>query len=68
MEMKLIADLYTKRLTVFVWLNYIQISLQQNKFSSKYKILPVNLTWLHHMYEKMFILAKPPDVLVFVCL
>ena len=41
-----------------------QFSQKQNDFSNLYKLLPVNLTWLHQVYEKMLYLQKHPDMLV----
>ena len=37
-----------------------QISQKQNIFSNLYKLLPINLTWLHQVYEKMLYLQKHP--------
>ena len=38
----------------FVRLNYVLNLRKQNKFLSKHKLLPVNLTWLSQVYGKMF--------------
>ena len=35
-----------------------QFSHKQNNFSNLYKLSPVNLTWLHQVYEKMLYLQK----------
>ena len=47
-------------------MNQVHISQKQNKFSNRCKLLPVNLTWLHQVYEKMLYLQKHPVVLVLV--
>ena len=41
-------------LVLIVKLNYVLNLRKQNKFLSKHKLLPVNLTWLSQMYGKMF--------------
>ena len=41
-------------LVLIVGLNYVPNLRKQNKFFSKHKLLPVNLTWLSQVYGKMF--------------
>ena len=45
-------------LTVIVKLNYVLNLRKQNKFLSKHKLSPVNLTWLSQVYGKMFNFPK----------
>ena len=41
-----------------------QFSQKQNNFSNLYKLSPVNLIWLHQVYEKILYLQKHPVMLV----
>ena len=43
---------------LIVRLNYVLNLKKQNKFLSKHKLSPVNLTWLSQVYGKMFNLPK----------
>ena len=47
-----------KTYLTMVKLNYVLNLRKQNKFLSKHKLSPVNLTWLSQVYGKMFNFPK----------
>ena len=55
-------------LILIVRLNYVLNLRKQNKFLSKHKLSPVNLTWLSQVCGKMFSFPISQFVLEKVCL
>ena len=53
---------------LIVRLNYVLNLRKQNKFLSKHKLSPVNLTWLSQVYGKMFSFPICWFVLEIICL
>ena len=60
---------FSSCLVLFIQGELSSISIKQNIFTNKHKLLLVYLTWLPQVSRKMLILVnKHPSVLVFVCL